>query len=309
MQTSWVANDAGGGRYENPEEAWVQHDVDDAVVTPDGTVYAATPWEEGTAEVGVYRDGEVLGRLADTHGWGRQGGTALAMDATRVFQAMQQDAFAGIDSPGSGSWYAVRVFDRGTREAVEIPGGKGRGRSMLVISTSSPVTALAVSGGKLFAGVAGQGTAITAVQDPSALAVDERGQLLVADDGEHQQVHVVDPASGRVEGSIGVRGGTVAPDRFNGSTGLGVDGEGRCTWPTAWAGTALRSASSPSTVTTPFTMTCGAAGAVQSRVHGRGRSAGAGPGSGVGGAVAACAAAAATTPAAPPPPSRATVPR
>ena len=155
--TSWVANSAHGGGYNDPESRWVQHDVYDTAVSSNGTVFAAAPWEEGTAEVGVYRDGKVVGRLADTHGWGRSGGKAVAVDSAHVYQAMEQSAQSGIDYPASGTWYGFRRYSQQSLKDVALPAnGRSRNNSMRVVSTSAPVTALAATSSEVYAAVAGE---------------------------------------------------------------------------------------------------------------------------------------------------------
>jgi hypothetical protein len=76
---------------------------------------------------------------------------------------------------------------------------------------------------------------ITDVSVPAALAVDNRGRLLVADDGPDQQVKIYDDLENTPElvGTLGERGGIfsgtpgeVGPLRFNGLTGVGSDAEG-----------------------------------------------------------------------------------
>jgi len=71
--TSWVGNSFGGGKK------WVQQDIRAMVVTEDGTVYCNVPWDEGGREVGVYRDGDVIGIAQHTHGWGYDGAARLRL--------------------------------------------------------------------------------------------------------------------------------------------------------------------------------------------------------------------------------------
>jgi hypothetical protein len=202
--TSWLANSAPGGKYDDPAAAWVQHDVEGAAVDRDGTVWAATLWDEGTSEVGSYRDGRVTGRLKDVHGWGMSGGSAVAVDAQFVHQAMKQVPHAGIDSPSAGAWYGVRRFSKSTRESVGLPAnGRGRGGSVRVVSTVAPVTGIAVSSTELYAAVGGEDVVRVyrtsdyalvreiGVPRPGKLAVDAGGDLWVVSGGEvreHSQV-------------------------------------------------------------------------------------------------------------------------
>ncbi len=77
--TSWIGNSCPGGSN------WVQQDIKAMAVTPDGSVYAKVPWEEGGREVGVYKDGGVVGIAGHSHGWGYHGGTAIALNRKYVF--------------------------------------------------------------------------------------------------------------------------------------------------------------------------------------------------------------------------------
>jgi len=156
--TSWVANSEHGGGYNDPAARWVQQDVEGAAVDADGTTYAATSWDEGTSEVGVYKDGHVVGRLYDTHGWGRMGGSAVGVDAAYVYQAMRQSTQPGIDSPNSGTWYGFRRFYKSSRQQAGLPAnGHSSAGSMRVVNSSAPVTGVASNGAEVYAAVAGEG--------------------------------------------------------------------------------------------------------------------------------------------------------
>ena len=52
---SWIGNSFPGARK------WVQQDIRTMLVTPDGTIYTNIEWDEAGREVGVYKDGDVLG--------------------------------------------------------------------------------------------------------------------------------------------------------------------------------------------------------------------------------------------------------
>ncbi len=43
-------------------------------VSPDGTVYTNSHWDEAGMEAAIYKDGKVIGAIGDTHGWSRGGG-------------------------------------------------------------------------------------------------------------------------------------------------------------------------------------------------------------------------------------------
>ena len=52
-------------------------------------LYCNVPWDEGGREVGVYRDGDVIGIAQHTHGWGYDGGGAIALNKQYVFIAQR----------------------------------------------------------------------------------------------------------------------------------------------------------------------------------------------------------------------------
>jgi hypothetical protein len=88
-RTSWVGNSEGA----NP--GWVQNHIAALAVAPDGTVYTASEWDEGSREMGIYRDGRVIGRL---EGGFHDGGhhTAIACDAAQVIISIDEGGKVGL---------------------------------------------------------------------------------------------------------------------------------------------------------------------------------------------------------------------
>ena len=82
--TSWIGNSFGGG------DKWVQIQISGMYVAPDGTIYTNSEWDEAGREVGIYRNGDVIGKAEDLHGWGRNGGVAIAADNKYIYVAMKQ---------------------------------------------------------------------------------------------------------------------------------------------------------------------------------------------------------------------------
>jgi len=87
-QTSWIGNTYGGR-----DGKWVQNQVDEIEVSPDGTVYAASEWDKAGRCTGVYKNGDIVpGMLkqftdAGGHkacGWGTAN-QAIAIDAERIY--------------------------------------------------------------------------------------------------------------------------------------------------------------------------------------------------------------------------------
>lgn len=286
--TSWIGNSFGGG------SKWVQIQVSGMYVAPDGTVYTNSPWDEAGREVGFYKNGDVIGKAKDLHGWGRLGGVAITADKKYIYVAMQQshEGKPGEDYPPSGTnWYCVRRYDL-TGAPAPFPGGRGWDKSMLIVSTKSQVTGLATAHEHLYVSekaanrvrvyntdtfgqelrsfsVASPGQitvdrqgnlwviqskngstpakivhfskegnllpqVIGDVVDPSAIAVDNQGRLLVAENGPRQQVLIYNITNKpQQSGSFGTKGGIYAgiPGEIGdlklyGLTGVGKDAAG-----------------------------------------------------------------------------------
>lgn len=122
----WIGNSFPGARK------WVQQDIQAMLVTDDGTIFTNAEWDEAGREVGVYRNGDVLGKAGHTHGWGYHGGRAIAVNDEYVFIAQKVDSErGGLKDPGTwpakgNVWYGVarRLRSDITRPA-PFPGGKG----------------------------------------------------------------------------------------------------------------------------------------------------------------------------------------
>jgi hypothetical protein len=160
VTVSWLGNTLPGA------EAWVQQDIRAMAVAADGTVYANVEWDEAGREVGVYRDGKVIGRAGHTHGWGYAGGRAIAFDDRYVYIAQNVDNEGGglrdaaTWPPKGARWLGV---SRRMRSDIEKPapfdggrGGKGdtlKGALLVVAEVngakSGQIVGLAVSEGRL----------------------------------------------------------------------------------------------------------------------------------------------------------------
>lgn len=189
-KTSWIGNSFGGGNK------WVQIQVTDMYVTPDGTVYTNTDWDEAGREVGIYKNGDVIGKADDLHGWGRMGGDAIAVDQKYMYVGMQQsaDGKPGEDYPPKGTtWYCIRRYNLSGKVA-PFPQGRGWDKSMLIVSTKGKIAGLAIDGQQLYASdkaanlVHVYNTATMKeirsfkVNNPSKIALDKQGNLWIIQD-------------------------------------------------------------------------------------------------------------------------------
>ncbi len=286
--TSWIGNTFGGG------SKWVQIQISGMYVAPNGTVYTNSIWDEAAREAGIYKNGDVIGKADDLHGWGRGGGKAIAADKKYIYVAMQQahDGKPGEDYPPEKTkWYCVRRYNLSGKPA-PFPGGRGWDKSMAIVSTKEEVTGLATAHGLLYASdkaankvhvyntttmkeirnfavsnpgniaIDKQGNlwiiqnkngsnpakighyspagkqlhgVITGVAEPTAIAVDNKGRLLVADNSQRQQVLIYNISTSKPKqvDTFGVKGGIYAGKpgeigdfKFSGLTGVGADAVG-----------------------------------------------------------------------------------
>ena len=122
---SWFGNSYNG------KTRWTLQDVADLCVLPDGTLFTNVFWEEGGANVQEYRAGEVAAVAAHTHGWGYDGGAAVAANAKYLFIAQRVDneggGLKGEAWPAKGfRWNGISRRLRGDiRKAAPFEGGHG----------------------------------------------------------------------------------------------------------------------------------------------------------------------------------------
>ena len=286
--TSWIGNTFGG------DNKWVQIRVSGMYVTPDGTVYTNSGWDEAGREAGIYKNGDVIGKAEDLHGWGRLGGAAVVAEQKYIYVAMQQSHVGNQPAdqgypPDKINWNCVRRYEINGKPA-PFPGGRGWDKSMLIVSDKNEVTGLAILGNELFVSQKGgnkvsvynkdtlkplrnfavpspgqltadrKGTlwviqnpdggksgkvlhyssngkqlpeAIGVVK-PSAVALDNQGRLLVADNGSRQQILIYNIANKPAQvGTFGEKGGVYAGVKgeikdlkFYGINGIGCDRNG-----------------------------------------------------------------------------------
>jgi hypothetical protein len=267
-RTSWVGNSFGGDGGPNGFGYWVQNGADEIEVTPDGTVIAGTDWDEAGRCVGLYKDGRCNRVLLKQEkgketAWGwNTGNHAIAVNSEQIFVAntgkrllrfrwtpgdLDSAKFADeVEMPDK----AVALHSRGEVLVVGYAGRVELRRvsDMGVISgfdladihdlTIAPDQSLWIIAGTkiLHRKTDGKeaGPAIASVAKPTALAFDNRGRLIVCDDGPDQQVKFFD-VSGEPKqvATFGERGGmlsgtpgVVAPKKLFSPRGAGTDKDG-----------------------------------------------------------------------------------
>jgi len=109
---SWIGNSYSG------KDQWVQMAVDAMFVDNDGTVFTNTGWDEGGNNVEQFDpQGQFIGAAKHTHGWGYEGGAAVAANSKYIFitQRVSNEGggLVGGSWPAKGfSWLGVSRRDR-----------------------------------------------------------------------------------------------------------------------------------------------------------------------------------------------------
>jgi hypothetical protein len=133
-RTSWLGNSFGGldGTGRKDRGKWVQQDIAAMCVTDDGTVYTNVPWEEAGGNCSMYKDGQMLGSARHTHGWGFNGGKAVAVNGKYVYIALSGHNEGGhLDDPNTWppkgyKWYGIsRRLRSDFTKGAGFDGGKG----------------------------------------------------------------------------------------------------------------------------------------------------------------------------------------
>ncbi|MGA2068759.1 MAG: hypothetical protein ABSG86_27575 [Thermoguttaceae bacterium] len=123
---SWIGNSFAG------KTAWVQQDIEGLWVEPDGTVFTNVYWDEAGGNVQQYRDGQLIAMAGHTHGWGYEGGEAVAANSKYLFIVQNIDneggGLKGHSWPPKGlAWSGVSRRQRSDiRRAAPFPGGHGK---------------------------------------------------------------------------------------------------------------------------------------------------------------------------------------
>lgn len=169
--TTWIGNSFGGTKAPGLRSfKHVQLDVKALYVSLDGTCYTATNWDEDGSEVGIYREGDVLGSAGHTHGWGYGGGSAVTVSKDYLFFAQKVDneggGLKGADTwPAKGRvWYGVSRRQR-DGSAAPFEGGKG-GDGDTLKGVFLPINEVAEGSNAEIAGMAADAQNHLFVSDP-----------------------------------------------------------------------------------------------------------------------------------------------
>ena len=122
---SWVGNSFSG------KEVWVLQDVADIHVEKDGTVFTNVFWDEAGGNVEQIRNGAVEKIAKHTHGWGFEGGDAVASNTKYVYiisyGGNEGGGLVGNSWPPAGfSWSGIsRRLRSDIAQAAPFDGGHG----------------------------------------------------------------------------------------------------------------------------------------------------------------------------------------
>jgi hypothetical protein len=272
--THWVGNTFEGAGP-NGYGRWVQNYVDEIEVTPDGAVITASGWDEAGRCTGIYKDGDVnrdLLKQPDEEkawGWGTAS-EAVAVEGNFIFIANTANEllrfrwnpnniheYAYIDQTqlgGDEKDTAIAMAARNgllflIRKSGEVQVRKTSDLSLVRTFRIEGARDVAVArDGSLWVIVGNRierygqdGTklagTITDVERPSAISIgNDKGHLIVCDDGARQQVLFYDisnPKQPRFARAFGERGGirsgvpgAVNPLKFFALRGAGTDAKG-----------------------------------------------------------------------------------
>ena len=145
-RTGWLGNTFKGGDWSKGR--WVQLDIDDIFVFPDGRVVTNTIWDEACRAIGFYRDGDAIGKVDDPTAL--TGGLAVTADDRFIF-ALRLERKLGDSDP---MWQGVAHYTLEGKPA-KWPGAEGRVRNVLFLHPpfdkgGKSLTGVAARDGELF---------------------------------------------------------------------------------------------------------------------------------------------------------------
>jgi len=271
-RTSWVGNTFGGDGGPNGFGDWVQGSVGKFVVTPDGTALCGTGYDEAGRCLGLYKNGRVNRVLLQEHnpkgetawGWGT-GNNGVAADGEFLYLANTGKKLLRFRwTPGdlNSAKYVDETDLRAAATGLTARGGKiavcdGAGVELREGADLRVTGSFALPGvtdavfaadGSLWTLAGGTirhvtadgrdlGSAIEGVPGATAISLDNRGRLVVCDNGPRQQVLFYDVSGPpRLAATFGEPGGLAsgvpgqtAPRKLFGLRGAGTDAAGNLT--------------------------------------------------------------------------------
>jgi len=145
-RTGWLGNTFKGG--DRNKGRWVQLDIEDIFVFPDGRVATNCTWDEAGRAIGFYKDGDAIGKVDDYTAL--TGGPAIAADEPYLF-ALRMERKMNESDP---MWFGVARYALDGKPA-KWPGAEGRVRNVLFLHPPSDkggesLTGVAARGGEVF---------------------------------------------------------------------------------------------------------------------------------------------------------------
>lgn len=273
--THWVGNTFEGAGP-NGYGRWVQNFVDEIEVTPDGAVITASVWDEAGRCTGIYKDGDVNSDLLKqppegeekAWGWGT-GGQAVAVEGETIFiantgnelvrfrwnpQNIHEWSFHGKTDIGgnekdnaiamaarNGLLYLVRksgeVQVRKTSDLSLVRTFKIEGAQDVVVARDGNLWVIVDNRVERYSAEGEKLVGTIKVEKPTAISIgNDKGQLIVCDDGARQQVlfyDIADPQRPKLVRAFGEKSGLrsgipgeVKPLKFFALRGAGTDTQG-----------------------------------------------------------------------------------
>lgn len=200
--TSWLGNSFGGTAAPGQPRKHVPLSIDGLLIEPDGTCLTNSGWDEDGCEASFFKNGDVVGSAAHTHGWGYAGGAEIAANSRYLFLLQTVDSEGGglvaADTwPAKGRrWFGVSRRRPGGG-AAPFPGGLGGHgdtlrRSFLRVGETADVsstflTGLAADSRHLY--ISNSGVGEITVYDPETMVrirgwpLPRPGRIALAADG------------------------------------------------------------------------------------------------------------------------------
>jgi len=181
-RTGWFGNTFKGG--DRNKGRWVQLDMDDIFVSPDGRAVANCGWDEAGRAIGFYKDGQVIGKVDDYTAL--TGGMAVTADERFIF-ALRTERKLGESDP---MWHGVARYTLDGK-AAKWPTAEGRVRNVLFLHPPSkqggrPLTGVAAAGGELF--LADPNSRAVLVYDAASMAAKRQFKLVPETDTPYKMV-------------------------------------------------------------------------------------------------------------------------